>query len=152
MKRAVAIITCLPLLSCATITTGRYEQIKVSTSPSQAHATLVCSGQPAGDGPTPIEFKIRRDAGDCMLNLHKDGFQDQSIAIEQGVNPAYWGNMLLSPVAPAGVFVTVLSDSEDKTVGIGLVGAAVAIFGTDFWTGAVHAHKPATVDVVLKGK
>jgi len=134
------------------MTTGTHEEIKVTTSPTDAHAALVCEGKPIGEGSTPQTFTIRRNAGDCQLTLHKEGFEDRTVAIEQGVNPAYWGNMLLSPVVPGGVYVTALGDSGEKVLGIGLLGAGYAIFSTDFWTGAVHAHKPSSVDVVLKPK
>jgi hypothetical protein len=42
------------------------------------------------------------------------------------------------------------NESGARPLGFELLGAGVVIFATDFWTGAVHAHKPATVDVVLK--
>jgi hypothetical protein len=152
MRIALLLISCLSLVSCATMTTGINEQIHVSTSPGQANATLVCEGHPAGEGPTPVVFTIRRNAGDCSLTLRKEGFEEQTIAIEQGVNPAYWANMIFSPVAPAGTLITAFGDSGEKPLGIGLLASAVVIFGTDFWTGAAHAHKPGSVDVVLKPK
>jgi hypothetical protein len=146
---ALVVASCLSLVSCATMTTGRTELIRVGSSPGQANATLICEGRTAGEGTTPVAFTIRRDAGDCSLTLRKEGFEEQTIAIEQGVNPAYWGNMILSPVVPAGVLVTL---GNEKAIGVGLLGSALVIFGTDFWTGAVHAHKPGSVDAVLKPK
>lgn len=139
------------LTSCATIATGRFEEIHVSSSPSAADATLVCAGHPSGEGKTPATFKIRRNAGDCTLTVRKEGFEERTMALEQGVNPAYWGNMIFSPVPPAAAYATAISDSG-KAAGVGLVAAGLAIFGVDFWTGAVHAHKPGTVDLVLKPK
>jgi hypothetical protein len=140
----------VPLVACATISTGNHEKINVSTSPSEVLATLVCDGHPQGEGLTPIVFTIRRDAGDCTLTLRKEGFEEQTHALEQGINPAYWGNMIFSPLAPAGAYVTILGDSGEKVIGVSALGAALLIFGTDFHTGAVHAHKPASVDAVLK--
>ncbi len=149
MRPLLLLFGCLSLVSCATLSTGRDEQIRVGTSPSQANATLVCDGKPSGEGLTPIEFKIRRNAGDCNLTLRKEGFEEQTVAIEQGVNPAYWTNMLFSPLVPAGGLL-VLGDSGEKVLGAAFLGLGYAIFSTDFRTGAVHAHKPATVDVVLR--
>lgn len=140
------------LTGCATITTGRFEEIRVSSSPGDADATLVCEGRPSGEGKTPVAFKIRRNAGDCTLTIRKEGFAEKTVAIQQGVNPAYWGNMIFSPVAPVGTLFLIGDAGGDQAVGIGLLGAGLAIFGTDFWTGAVHAHKPHSVDVVLKPK
>lgn len=149
MKVLLALLF-LPLAACATMTTGTNEKINVSSSPSEATATLVCDGHPEGEGLTPIVFTIRRNAGDCTLTLRKEGFEEQTHALSQGVNPAYWGNMVFSPLVPAGAFLTVLGDSGEKAIGVGALAAAWAIFGTDFHTGAVHAHKPASVDAVLK--
>jgi hypothetical protein len=150
--RQLALILLGPMLlaSCATITTGRFEDIHVSSSPSAADAALVCGGQPSGEGRTPATFKIRRNAGDCTLTVRKEGFADQSIALEQGVNPIYWSNMVFSPLAPAGAYVAAFGDSGERVLGVGLLSAGFVIFATDFWTGAVHAHKPGSVDVVLK--
>ena len=153
MRRiGVALLSPVLLASCATITTGRMEEIHVSSSPSQADATLFCQGRPSGEGKTPAVFTIRRNAGDCTLTIRKEGFAEQTIAIEQGVNPAYWANMIFSPVPPAGLFVLLGDDPNDQAIGAGLLGAGLAIFGTDFWTGAVHQHKPGSVDVILKPK
>ena len=140
------------LASCATITSGRLEEIHVSSSPSAADASLICGGRPSAEGTTPATFKIRRNAGDCKVTVRKEGFEEKTIALEQGVNPVYWSNMIFSPLAPAGAYVTILGDSGEKVLGVGLLSAAFVIFATDFWTGAVHAHKPGSVDVVLKPK
>jgi len=149
MKVLLALLF-VPLAACATMTTGTGEKINVSSSPSEATASLVCNGHPEGEGLTPIVFTIRRDAGDCILTLRKEGYEEQTRALEQGVNPAYWGNMIFSPLAPAGAFLTILGNSDEKAIGVGALGAAWLIFGTDFYTGAVHAHKPGSVDAVLK--
>jgi hypothetical protein len=153
MRRiALTLLGPMLLTSCATITTGRFEEIHVSSSPSVADATLVCGGHPSGEGRTPATFKIRRNAGDCALTVRKEGFEARTIALEQGVNPAYWANMIFSPIPPAAAFAAAVTDSGDKPLGVAVVAASLAIFGVDFWTGAVHAHKPGSVDVVLKPK
>jgi len=149
MKVLLALLF-LPLAACATMTTGSREKINVSSSPGEATASLVCNGHPEGQGLTPIVFTISRNAGDCTLTLRKEGFEEQTHTLEQGVNPAYWGNMIFSPLAPAGAFLTILGDSGEKVIGVSALGAAWIIFGTDFHTGAVHAHKPGSVDAVLK--
>lgn len=152
MRRLAFLVACLPLISCASAMSGRFEDIRVSSSPSQANATLLCANRPSGEGLTPVTFKIRRNAGDCTLTLRKDGYEDHNVVIEQGVNPLYWSNMLFSPVAPVGAVIVMNGKPEDSVLGVGLIGAAAVIFGTDFWTGAVHIHRPAQVDVVLKPK
>jgi hypothetical protein len=124
----------------------------VSSSPGGATATLVCEGKPAGSGVTPTTFTIGRRAGDCNLTIAKDGFADQSILVEQGVNPVYWANFGFMPLILIGLdpldFTGRTSDQTRSAVALGAVG----IFSTDFITGAVHGHRPKAVDVVLKPK
>jgi hypothetical protein len=152
MRRVVLLLSLLPLVSCATVTTGTTEGIAIGSSPPGANATMVCNGKPAGSGVTPTTITIHRNAGDCNVRVSKDGFEDAMVSIEQGVNPAYWANMAFSPLAPAGVYLVWLGNSSEKTQGATMIGAAVVVFATDFWTGAVHAHRPNRIDVSLRPK
>ncbi len=152
MKRALLLLSILPLVSCATMSSGRMETIDIRSTPDAANAAMVCAGQPAGSGVTPTAIVIRRNAGDCTLTLTKDGFEDLTMLIEQGVNPAYWMNMVFTPLAPAGAYLLALGDSGEKVLGVGILGVGFALLSTDFWTGAVHTHRPYKVDVVLKPK
>lgn len=152
MLRLLLAACCLSLISCATMTTGTRENIVINSDPAGAEASLVCNGTPAGSGVTPTTITIRRNAGDCALTLSKDGFETLTVPIEQGVNPAYWTNMVFSPLAPAGAYVLWLGNPEEKAIGVGILVTAAVVFGTDFWTGAVHAHKPDRIDAVLKRK
>jgi hypothetical protein len=150
MWRALVLVPLLTLASCATMMTGTHESITISSSPSAAGVTLECGGQQVGTGLTPTTITIRRNAGDCSLKIAKDGFADQTIAIEQGVNPAYWTNFLFSPLAPGAAYALVLGNGPDKRTGAALMITAGIVFATDFWTGAAHAHRPKSVDMVLK--
>jgi hypothetical protein len=146
----------LPLLalctvSCASITSGRYETLAVTSSPAGADANLVCDRHSAA-AVTPAKIAIRRNVGDCVLTIAKADFEPAVLKIEQGVNPMYWGNMLLTPVPPSGLYLLALGNSEEKAIGVGLLAAGAVIFGTDFYTGAAHVHRPGVVDVVLKPK
>jgi hypothetical protein len=147
---------CIPLIalfavSCATAVSGPRETISVTSSPSDAAADLVCERHSASET-TPAKLVIRRNVGDCVLTVSKNGFEPAVVTIKQGVNPYYWGNMIFVPVVPASVFLIAGGDSQEMPAGIGLLGVAAAIFGADFYTGAVHVHRPAAVDVVLKPK
>lgn len=153
MFRVLSLLSLVALCSCATMTTGTREGIVVNSTPAGADATLTCEGQPAGFGVTPTTITIRRNAGDCVLKVAKAGFEERTFPIVQGVNPAYWSNMVFSPLAPGGAFVAAFSnDNQGRLVGLGLVGVAAVAISTDFITGAVHAHKPGRVDAVLKPK
>jgi hypothetical protein len=149
LRQLLLIASCLSLGACASVASGRHETLSVTSSPSGADARLVCE-RVSVTGVTPAKLTIRRNAGDCSLTVAKPGFAAQTFTIEQGVNPMYWGNMIFAPVGPAGGYVVAAGDSGEKAAGVGLLAAAVAIFGTDFVTGAVHVHRPNSVDVVLK--
>ena len=146
----------LPLLavlatSCASMTSGTTETIAVTSSPSGAAASLECDKHSA-TATTPAKIEIRRNAGNCVLTVSKESYEPKVINIEQGVNPMYWGNMIFSPLAPAGAYLTALGDGTERTIGLGALVTAAFVFGTDFYTGAVHVHRPGVVDVVLKPK
>lgn len=149
MKPILLLLCSLTAISCATIGTGSRETIAVSSSPSGADAKLVCEKESAS-GVTPAQLTIRRNAGDCMLTISRAGFEPVTTAIEQGVNPAYWTNMLFSPLAPGGGYLLYAGNTEERAIGVASLITAGVVFGTDFATGAVHAHKPNHVDVVLK--
>lgn len=151
MLRRILLLTILPLTACATITTGTRESLIIGSSPAGADAKLVCAGLPAGSGVTPATITIRRNAGDCDLTIAKDGYQSQTVHIEQGVNPAYWPNLIASPLAPLGGFVTLFGDnSNDERIGVALMATAAVVIFTDFYTGAIHRHRPDKIDVTLK--
>ena len=139
------------LSSCATLTTDRFENIAVSSTPSGADATLRCGGNPAGSGVTPATIRIRRNLGDCELTVAKEGFVTQTFLSERGINRAYWLNMPLAALGPVGAFSTT-GNENDRRIGIAFVAVAIAAVTTDFWTGAVHDHDPKRFDVVLKPK
>lgn len=151
-RRFFLVLYSVTLISCATITTGTRENIVISSSPSAANATLVCNGRPAGSGLTPVTIAIRRNGGDCDLRLAKDGFEQATVSIEQGVNPAYWTNMAFTPLAPGGTYLLVAGNSGEKLIGVAALGTGFVLLATDFWTGAVHAHRPSKIDIVLKPK
>lgn len=149
MRRGLVLLLALVLVpSCATMTSDRFEEIAVSSSPSGADATLVCARATAR-GVTPASLRIRRNAGDCDLTIAKDGFATQALHFEQGVNRAYWLNMPLAILAPVGAYA-MTGDRSDRSAGVGLLAVAIAAITTDFWTGAVHDHEPHRVDVVLE--
>jgi hypothetical protein len=148
----------LTLVSCATITTGTHESIAVSSSPPGAHATLTCERGEEHHGVTPLAISIRRNSGNCKLRVSKEGFREESIAIEQRFNKAYLGNFAASaPFVLYGFIglngtVFTQANSETRAWGTACLLSAAAVFAVDHWTGAIHKHIPRTVDVVLKPK
>src|SRR6266568_233262 len=147
MAALVCVLSALMLsVSCASTLTGVNENISVDSTPQGADVTLVCGLNRVGDAVTPAKFTIARNAGDCVVQVSKSGFADEHRTIEQGVNPAYWGNFVTSPVAFAGAYIL-----TGATAGLA---ALMIVTGTSGWlvdlrTGAIHAHKPGHVRVAL---
>ena len=143
----------LPLLlltiSCASALTGKHETITVDSNPPAANATLFCGLTRVGDAVTPAKFTIARNAGDCTVTVSKSGFLDANTSIEQGVNPVYWANFLTVPIAVAIAWtsapVLVVAGSGAPVWAIGGSG-----FLADYWSGAIHRHRPSRVSVSLR--
>jgi hypothetical protein len=153
MRRCLLLLLSVTALSsCATLTTGRFENVVVSSSPAGADATLRCGGNPTGSGVTPAIIRILRSVGDCELMVAKEGFVTQVFQLERGINRAYWLNMPIAVLGPGAAFGASIGNDDDKRVGAALILAAIAAVTTDFWTGAVHDHDPHHFEVVLKPK
>jgi hypothetical protein len=133
-------------VSCASALTGVAEKISVDSTPQGAEVTLFCGVNRVGDAVTPAKFTIARNAGDCTVQVSKSGYAEQRATIEQGVNPAYWGNFLTSPVALAGAYVL---SGATAGVGAGLIVTGVAGWFVDLRTGAIHTHRPGHVRLTL---
>src|SRR5205085_145687 len=146
----VCVLSALMLsVSCASALTGVTEKISVDSTPQGADVALFCGVNRVGDAVTPAKFTIARNAGDCLVQVSKSGYADAHATIEQGVNPAYWGNFLTSPPALVGAYIF-----SGATAGLG---ALMIVSGTSGWlvdlrTGAIHAHKPGHVRVALRRK
>lgn len=152
MWRLLVAACCFSLISCATAISGARENISVTSSPPGADALVVCDGQRAGSGVTPTTISIRRKSGNCLVKVTKEGYEDATEVAERGMNHAYWGNMLFTPLAPIGVFSIFLGNEQERDRGVGMLAATAVIFTTDFITGAAHAHYPHKFDVVLRTK
>lgn len=153
MRRILLLLPILVFVSCATLVSGKHENISVESSPEGAEATLTCTrGEVRGR--TPMTVPIRRDAGDCLLKISKEGYAEQTVLLEQGINPAYWGNFVFSPFVPfaalalSGGFFGEAMTSDKQMGAAGLVTAGMVWF-VDKWTGAMRRHEPRTVKVAL---
>ena len=143
----------LPLLlltiSCASALTSRQETISVDSNPAAASATLFCGLTRVGDAVTPAKFTIARNAGDCTVTVSKSGFVDGQASIEQGVNPVYWANFLTLPIAAAIAWVNIPALIVAAS-GAPLWAVGGSGFLADYWTGAIHRHRPNRVSVSLR--
>ena len=150
MKR-LFLVPIVVLFSCASVVSGTRESITVNSTPPGADATLTCSEVRVDHGVTPTTLTLRRNAGDCLLTISRSGFTTVEQVIEQGVNPMYWGNFVVAPLALYGVSeVSDGSDIEDRVILGAAVGSMAASWLIDYATGAIHVHRPGIVNVTLR--
>lgn len=155
--RILSLLPVLALFSCATILTGTHETIAVTSTPTAANATLTCASGERHEGITPMTVSIRRNAGECRLEVSKDGFQPAATTIISGVNGAFWGNFATSPLVPVALvavngFLYTRPDNTSRTWGAVALLTVAGSWLTDVRTGAMHRHTPDKIDVALKPK
>jgi hypothetical protein len=162
MRRVLSLlpvlVLALSLLSCATVARGTHEEIAVHSSPAGASATLTCTKGETKSGVTPLTISIRRNAGECTLNVSKEGFADATMHIEQGMNGRFWANFGFLPLVPIGVvtYEGGLGYSQPNNTrrqqGELMIVGGLLPWAVDYWSGAMHEHTPNRVDLVLKPK
>jgi hypothetical protein len=151
LPRVLVLTFALTLQSCASLTTGIHEQIRVTSDPP-ADVTLDCAGSRIATTATPAVVKIRRNAGDCILTLSKTGYTDETVIISQGVNPMYWGNFLGLPAAFFSEVGLESRHSSERTLEGELLVGGVAGWLIDYGTGAIHRHSPNRIHAVLRAR
>lgn len=94
--------SCLPLLSgCATVFSGRTEEIALETIPPGARVTIIDqNGRVAHSGRTPMTVRLDKRVGylqgaDYKVDLELEGYEPRRLRVERGVSPWYFGNAIL---------------------------------------------------------
>lgn len=150
----LALLPLLVLISCATVGSGRDENIQVNSTPSGADALLTCAHGVPVSGVTPAVLRIRRNSGACELKITKEGFEEQRTPLVSGINGAFWGNFGFSEMLPIGALGVMIGSDDDKpatvAAGAAMVLTSVAVFIVDYRSGAMREHEPNRVDAVLK--
>jgi hypothetical protein len=82
---------------CATIISGRHQDVQVISSPSGAKACT--SGQCIT---TPGNLTLRRDTNHVIL-VEKDGYISETIMLTSGVGPSVAGNIILGGLIGGGI-------------------------------------------------
>jgi hypothetical protein len=152
------LVLALSLFSCGTMARGTHEDISINSSPAGARATLTCTKGATQSGVTPLTITIRRNAGECSLKVSKEGFAEETVAIEEGVNGTIFRNFGFLPLVPIG-YVTYAGglgysqpDNQGRQMGSAIMVAGLVPWAVDYWSGAMHEHTPNRVDLVLKPK
>lgn len=93
---ALGLAAVLPT-ACATIISGKHQEVQVISSPSGAKAST--SGQTII---TPGTFTLRRDTNH-VIAIEKEGYISETVTLTSGVGPAVAGNIIFGGLIGGGI-------------------------------------------------
>ncbi|MFA5143883.1 MAG: PEGA domain-containing protein [Candidatus Omnitrophota bacterium] len=103
------VVLCVPVSGCATLITGWYQKVPVSSDPGGATVTV--------DGGekyiTPVKLHLKRNR-DYTLCFTKEGYKDETVKLLHVVSGAIAGNAVLFGLA--GLAVDNLTGSQFKLI------------------------------------
>ena len=91
------VFLCCSLCSCATITTGKFQDISVSTTPPGA--TAICEGKQII---TPGIFTLSRSS-EHAISITKEGYQPVSVQLRRKLCGSFAGNLILGGIIGAAI-------------------------------------------------
>jgi hypothetical protein len=97
MLKAIFLIAFLMLTGCATIISGRHQEVQVISSP---HGAKACTGGQCVT--TPGTLTLRRDTNHAVL-VEKDGYMSETVTLTSGVGAAVAGNIILGGLIGGGI-------------------------------------------------
>lgn len=102
-----AVCVSLASVSCASIVSGRSQQVPVVTNPSGATVTVGTMTQAS-----PATFLLDRRQGVYVVKVEKEGYQPIEIVLRKGVNGWVWGNLIFGGLI--GLVIDISSGSASK--------------------------------------
>lgn len=103
----VAVCFSLASVSCASIVSGRSQQIPVVTNPSGAIVTVGTMTQTS-----PATFLLDRRQGVYVVKVEKEGYQPIEVVLRKGVNGWVFGNIVFGGLI--GLVIDIASGSASK--------------------------------------
>jgi len=97
VKMGALLMVCFLATSCATLMTGKFQKVSVTTMP--AGAIAVCEGVQVI---TPGVFTLRRDS-DHAITISKEGYHDEIVLLKKTMSGAVAGNILLGGIIGGAV-------------------------------------------------
>lgn len=94
-------------ISCATIISGRSQELPVLSVPSEAIVTIGGMKQM-----TPATFILDRRMGVYVVKIEKEGYESVEIALKKGVNGWVFGNLLVGGII--GLIIDISTGSASK--------------------------------------
>ena len=99
---ALCLLAICAFSGCATIVSGRHEEVAIRSNPPQAHvAVRNGQGEVVASGLTPMKVQLDRSKGilkkppHYTATLQKPGYQPSQVAIDPNFNPWALGNIVL---------------------------------------------------------
>lgn len=170
MRRAWVVLAAVLLTRCATLVHNEFESVPVTSTPSGADVTLDCGRGADRLGVTPMTVVLRRGARNCNVTIAKSGFIGTRVDFHRLISSAALADVAAGAIA-AGIAANTSVDfsaqngtSSGGTVNVSASGggsispaaAGGVVFGVsalvDVASGALYAHSPKRVDVVLRPK
>lgn len=99
----------LAVVGCATIMSGRMQQLPVTSNPTGATVTVGSTKQT-----TPATFNLDRKAAVYEVVVEKEGYEPVTIVLKKGMNGWVWGNILLGGII--GLIIDTSTGSAAKFV------------------------------------
>lgn len=93
--------------SCATIVSGRSQQVSVVTTPTDAIVTVGGMKQMA-----PASFILDRRMGVYQVMVEKEGYEPVVVTLKKGVNGWVFGNIIFGGII--GLVIDIASGSASK--------------------------------------
>jgi hypothetical protein len=126
---AAAACAVICLSGCASIVSGRSQEILVNTNPPGATCDLVRQGNViATVANTPGGVTIQKTKHDILLKCSKDGFQQATYFNHSGIEEMTYGNVVIGGLVGWGIDSATGSDnSYDGYVNISMVPDPVAV-------------------------
>lgn len=109
--RPLIALIALPLVACATITSGPRQSILVESEPAGAQCELRREGEEAVlavVGATPATVEVARSDRGLVVLCTKNGHEPGRVAVASGVNELTYGNIVL------GGWVGAMVDQQNK--------------------------------------
>ena len=94
-------------ISCATIISGRSQELPVTSNPSEAIVTIGSMKQVS-----PATFILDRRQGVYVVKVQKEGYETVEVTLKKGVNGWVFGNLIFGGII--GLVIDISSGSASK--------------------------------------
>ncbi|MGK2860229.1 MAG: hypothetical protein ACSLFQ_23785 [Thermoanaerobaculia bacterium] len=131
-------------------TMAGYESIPVESEPPGAEVIVHC-GEFHQTAVTPGTVLLARNAPNCRVGIHKEGYFDEVVWLRRVPGQAGWIDALVVSAITAGVLITSSAGGTTEAE----VAGEVLVFGIIPWIASLAncnycEHLPESIDVVLR--